>query len=72
MLIITIVDQPGHISMANGRGLDYQDEGGKPVRMGVAPNELTDCRRRDEIAGTPWHKYVVARLEEVEGPTPVN
>jgi len=29
----------------------------------VAPNELTLARDRDEFAGTPWHKFVPARLE---------
>jgi hypothetical protein len=37
------------------------------VRTGVAPNELTDLMRRDEFAATPWHKYVPARVELVNG-----
>jgi len=56
--------QPGHISLPNGLGLD-QDEAGGLHRTGVAPNELTDNRLRDPIAGTPWHKSVPARLEPV-------
>ncbi|WP_306361609.1 hypothetical protein [Nocardia sp. CC227C] len=32
-------------------------------RAGVAPNELTSLHHRDPIAGTPWHKYVPARIE---------
>lgn len=51
--------QPGHLSLPNGLGLDGPDA----VRTGVAPNELTDLKRRDEFAGTPWHKYVPARVE---------
>lgn len=51
--------QPGHVSLPNGLGLDSADA----VRTGVAPNELTDLKRRDEFAGTPWHKYVPARVE---------
>lgn len=58
--------QSGHISLPNGQGLDYVDAGGLPVRRGVAPNELTDCARRDFLAGTPWHKNVPARLERLE------
>lgn len=56
---------PGSLSLPNGQGLDYVDAEGKPVRMGVAPNELTDCTQRDFLAGTPWHKYVGARVERV-------
>src|SRR5439155_21310526 len=52
--------QPGHVSLPNGLGLDSPDG---LVRTGVAPNELTDLKRRDEFAGTPWHKYVPARVE---------
>jgi hypothetical protein len=29
----------------------------------VAPNELTSVGDRDAFAGTPWHKYVPARIE---------
>ena len=42
---------------------DFLDEGGDLV--GVAPNELTSSADRDWIAGTPWHKFVPARLEKV-------
>ena len=58
--------QPGHISLPNGQGLDYQDAHGHMVRKGVPPNELTDSSQRDFLAGTPWHKYVPARLERLE------
>jgi anaerobic selenocysteine-containing dehydrogenase len=51
--------QPGHATLPNGLGLDTPDG----ARTGVAPNELTDLHRRDEFAGTPWHKYVPARIE---------
>lgn len=56
--------QPGHIALPNGLGLEEHDGDGL-VRTGVAPNELTDNRLRDAIAGTPWHKTVPARLEPV-------
>lgn len=55
------VMQPGHISVPNGLGLDSLDSG----RVGVAPNELTASGHRDRFAGTPFHKYVPARIEKV-------
>ena len=56
----------GHISLPNGLGVDYPGEdGGEPVRTGVAPNELTSLEWRDPLAGTPWHKHVPARVEAV-------
>jgi anaerobic selenocysteine-containing dehydrogenase len=63
--------QPGNISLPNGQGLDYRNADGEVVRKGVAPNELTDSFQRDFLAGTPWHKFVPARLEKIstqEGP----
>lgn len=59
---LTDMMQPGNISLPNGLGLDYQQRDGQVVRKGVAPNELTDCTQRDFLAGTPWHKYVPARV----------
>ncbi|HTJ40445.1 MAG TPA: molybdopterin-dependent oxidoreductase [Kofleriaceae bacterium] len=50
--------QRGHVALPNGLGLRY--EGGV---VGVAPNELTASADRDPFVGTPWHKYVPARLE---------
>jgi anaerobic selenocysteine-containing dehydrogenase len=55
--------QPGHATLPNGLGVDYPDEGGRPTRHGVAPNELTASEDRDPVAGTPWHKHVAARIE---------
>jgi anaerobic selenocysteine-containing dehydrogenase len=52
---------PGHLSLPNGFGLDNEDG----QRIGVAPNELTSLDDRDRFAGTPWHKYVPARIEAV-------
>jgi anaerobic selenocysteine-containing dehydrogenase len=51
--------QPGHVSLPNGYGLDNEDG----TRRGVAPNELTSLEHRDPIAGTPYHKFVPARIE---------
>jgi anaerobic selenocysteine-containing dehydrogenase len=55
--------QPGHIILPNGYGLSYPGEDGRPVVVGVAPNELTASEDRDWLAGTPWHKHVKARVE---------
>ena len=57
---VTDTLQPGHVSLPNGMGVAHPD--GSP---GVAPNELTSLHHRDWLAGTPWHKYVPARLERV-------
>jgi formate dehydrogenase len=55
--------QPGHISLPNGYGVSFPDENGRPVVVGVAPNELTASEDRDWLTGTPWHKHVRARVE---------
>ncbi len=55
----------GHVTLPNGRGLEYPDGSGKRVVSGVAPNELTASEDRDWFAGTPWHKHVRARIEAV-------
>jgi anaerobic selenocysteine-containing dehydrogenase len=52
---------PGHVSLPNGLGVTPAE--GAPA--GVAPNELTRAQDRDEFAGTPWHKYVPARVARV-------
>ncbi|MEB3371559.1 molybdopterin dinucleotide binding domain-containing protein [Saccharopolyspora mangrovi] len=62
---ITDMMQSGHVSLPNGLGVDYPTEDGSRERTGVAPNDLTSARHRDEFAGTPWHKYVPARIEAV-------
>jgi formate dehydrogenase len=59
--------QAGHVSLPNGLGLSYPDPDGKSVVHGIAPNELTSSEDRDWLAGTPWHKYVPARIEAVAG-----
>ena len=60
---VTDAMQPGHVILPNGYGLSYSDEDGRPVVVGVAPNELTSSEDRDWLAGTPWHKHVRARVE---------
>lgn len=62
---ITETMQAGHVSLPNGMGVDYPAEDGTRVSTGVAPNDLTSARHRDRFAGTPWHKYVPARVEPV-------
>ena len=57
--------QRGHVSLPNGQGLDFPAAGGAAVATGVSPNELTDLDDRDPFVGTPWHKFVPARLERV-------
>ncbi|MEV6770282.1 molybdopterin-dependent oxidoreductase [Nocardia sp. NPDC051030] len=57
--------RPGHLSLPNGFGLSVTDPDGSTVTTGVAPNELTEFDSRDEWVGTPWHKYVPARLDTV-------
>ncbi len=65
--VVEVTDQmqPGHVSLPNGLGVEHAD--GTP---GVAPNELTSLHHKDFLAGTPWHKYVPARLERM-APEPV-
>lgn len=53
--------QRGHISLPNGMGL----RSSTAEHGGVALNELTDAGHRDPFAGTPWHKFVPARVESV-------
>ncbi|MGY2061137.1 molybdopterin dinucleotide binding domain-containing protein, partial [Nocardia gipuzkoensis] len=56
----------GHLSLPNGLGLTVTDADGADITTGVAPNELTTLDARDEWVGTPWHKYVPARLDTVD------
>ncbi len=57
----------GHVSLPNGRGLDYPDDDGGRSTHGVAPNELTADDDRDWLALTPHHKHVRARVEALVG-----
>lgn len=54
----------GHLSLPNGLGLTVEHDG-DVLTSGIAPNELTAFDDRDEWVGTPWHKYVPARLDTV-------
>ncbi len=57
--------KPGTLSLPNGLGLLYPDETGKDKLTGVSVNELTSLRFKDKYLGTPFHKFVPARLEAV-------
>jgi formate dehydrogenase len=57
--------QPGHVSLLNGHGVDFAANGSSPLLTGAATNELTRLEDRDAFAGTPWHKFVPARVEGV-------
>ncbi len=59
--------QRGHVSLPNGLGTAYPGETGETT-PGVAPNELTAVEDRDPFVGTPWHKYVPARIEALGDP----
>ncbi len=65
MVVVTLDDRMrrGAISLPNGLGLLYPDEQGVERATGVAPNDLTSLAARDRFMGTPWHKFVPARLE---------
>ncbi|BBY83519.1 molybdopterin-dependent oxidoreductase [Mycolicibacterium pulveris] len=56
---------PGHASLPNGYGLDFENVDGATQVAGVAPNTLTSTRWRDAYSATPWHKHVPARIEPV-------
>ena len=45
--------------------MSHPDEHGNDTKVGVAPNELTSLENKDKFVGTPFHKYVPARLELV-------
>ena len=57
--------QEGSIALPNGLGLIYPNAEGENEQFGVSPNELTDLDDRDPWFGTPWHKFVRARLEAI-------
>jgi formate dehydrogenase len=53
---------PGTLSVPNGQGMDFTDETGEELTVGVFANELTSVKYRDRFIGTPLHKYVPARI----------
>lgn len=54
--------QPGTASVPNGQGMSFTDEEGNDLPSGVYANELTNPQYRDRFAGTPFHKFVPARI----------
>jgi formate dehydrogenase len=58
--------QPGTVSVPNGQGMSFIDETGVELPSGVYANELTSTRYRDRFIGTPFHKFVPARVNLVE------
>ena len=52
----------GTLSIPNGQGMDFTGEDGEKQLAGVYANELTSARYRDKFIGTPWHKFVPARI----------
>lgn len=54
--------QPGTVSVPNGQGMRFVDETGTVLPSGVFANELTSTRYRDRFVGTPFHKFVPARV----------
>ncbi|MGB5811879.1 MAG: molybdopterin-dependent oxidoreductase [Polyangiales bacterium] len=57
----------GHVSLPNGMGIAFP-KGGEDAVFGAPVNELTDSAARDPFVGTPWHKYVPARIEAAVRP----
>ena len=62
---INEIQRAGTIALPNGVGIDYRDEDGVQVQIGIAPNSLTSSDAKDFFAGTPWHKYVPARIDKL-------
>ena len=58
---------PGTLSVPNGQGMDFTDETGEALPVGVFANELTSVKYRDKFIGTPLHKYVPARISALPG-----
>ena len=55
----------GTLALPNGFGIDYEKHNGNKIKVGIAPNELTSTEAKDFFVGTPWHKFVPARIEKV-------
>jgi len=58
---ITLATRFGNVIIPHGFGLSYNGE-----VYGVNVNKLTKNTHRDPIAGTPLHRYVRCRVEQVE------
>ena len=62
---ISDIQRAGTLALPNGFGIDYENHNGNKIKVGIAPNELTSTEAKDFFAGTPWHKFVPARIEKV-------
>jgi anaerobic selenocysteine-containing dehydrogenase len=59
---------PGNLSMPHGYGLTWEnEETGELEPHGVNVQELISAQHRDPLSGVPYHKYIPARVEKVEG-----
>lgn len=56
---------PGVVTLPHGFGMEYRDGSGELRANGPAVNVLTAAEDRDEIAGTPFHKYVPVAVEKL-------
>ncbi len=52
----------GTVALPNGQGMRFVDETGEELPTGVFANQLTSARHRDRFIGTPFHKFVPARV----------
>ncbi len=52
----------GTLSIPNGQGMSFTDKEGNDFEVGVFANELTSVKYRDKFMGTPFHKFVPARV----------
>jgi anaerobic selenocysteine-containing dehydrogenase len=59
-LNVTEQTKPGFVTMPYGFGLEY-----KGSACGANVNRLTKNTHRDQLAGTPLHRYVRCRVEAV-------
>ncbi len=55
----------GQLALPHGFGQDYPTDNGERLVNGPRINVLTDSLNRDPIAGTPYHKNVLVRLERL-------
>jgi anaerobic selenocysteine-containing dehydrogenase len=66
--VVVVLDEgmkPGTMALPNGLGLLYPDDKGEDRIVGVPVNELTSLKYQDKFVGTPFHKFVPARLEAI-------
>ena len=59
-LEVTEITRPGLVMIPHGFGLSYQGQ-----VYGANVNRLTKNTHRDELAGTPLHRYVPCRVEAI-------